>query len=76
MTVIEIKITKIRAEWLRRSQVLGKYNIGKDQLRNWRDEGIVKISPTSEKNILYRVSDIERAIDDLAEGRIPESYNN
>lgn len=76
MTVIEIKITKIDPEWLRKSQVLETYSIGKDQLRKWREEKVVKTSPTSDKNVLYRVSDVERALNDLAEDRIPKPYRD
>ena len=76
MTVIELKVTIVRPEWLRKSQVLVKYNVGKDQLQRWREDGVVKISPLSKKNVLYRVSDIERTIDGFAEGRNPEPYKN
>ncbi len=60
--------------WARCKQVTVLFGIGKDQLQLWREQGIVKVSTTSAKNVVYRTADVDRAINQIAEGRSPSLY--
>ena len=69
-----VEKTDMRPLWARCKQITGLFGVGKDQIQQWREQGIVKVAVTSGRNVVYRTADFDRAINQIAEGRSPIQY--
>ena len=62
--------------WVREKIACKLFSVGKLTLREWRRKGLIKVADTSgsQKNIVYRSSDIDRIIMSISEGRSPVKH--
>ncbi len=72
----DAKITIPYPPWLRLKEATMLFGVGHRVIYKWRAEGIIKTCDTSGsgKNVVYRACDIDRALNQMAEGRIPTRH--